>query len=144
MAALRSPVVMIHGNPSWSFYYRRLVEGLRSSYRTIVPDHIGCGLSDKPDDSRYDYILESRIADLEALVEQYRRSGFGYLPYSADHPEFGLTLSSPRWVAAKLEALPRVRLLNWEEGGWGMQDVITLKRHGWTDGSLTNFVQLST
>src|SRR4051794_10566676 len=63
------PVVMVHGNPTWSFYYRRLVEGLRASYRTIVPDHIGCGLSDKPDDSRYDYTLESRIADLEVLLD---------------------------------------------------------------------------
>ena len=44
------PVVMVHGNPTWSFYYRELVEALRGSYRTIVPDHIGCGLSDKPDD----------------------------------------------------------------------------------------------
>ena len=69
------PVVMVHGNPSWSFYYRGLVEGLRSSYRTIVPDHIGCGLSDKPDDSRYDYTLESRIADLEALVEHLELDG---------------------------------------------------------------------
>jgi haloalkane dehalogenase len=62
------PVVMVHGNPTWSLYYRGLVEGLRSSYRTIVPDHIGCGFSDKPVDSRYDYTLERRIADLEALV----------------------------------------------------------------------------
>ena len=48
---------MLHGNPTWSFYYRNLVLGLRDTYRTIVPDHIGCGLSDKPDDSRYDYTL---------------------------------------------------------------------------------------
>src|SRR5690348_18398211 len=47
------PVVMIHGNPTWSFYYRRLVEALSPSYRTIVPDHIGCGLSDMPGDDRY-------------------------------------------------------------------------------------------
>jgi haloalkane dehalogenase len=69
------PIVMVHGNPTWSFYYRRLIEGLRSSYRTIVPDHIGCGLSDKPDDSRYDYTLESRIADLEALVAHLEPGG---------------------------------------------------------------------
>ena len=47
------PVVIVHGNPTWSFYYRDLVRGLRERYRIIVPDHIGCGLSDKPDDSRY-------------------------------------------------------------------------------------------
>ncbi len=44
-------VVMLHGNPSWSFYYRNLVRELRSTHRVIVPDHIGCGLSDKPADS---------------------------------------------------------------------------------------------
>lgn len=63
------PVVMVHGNPTWSFYYRRLVEALSPSYRTIVPDHIGCGLSDKPDDSRYDYTLQSRVDDLEGLLD---------------------------------------------------------------------------
>src|SRR4051812_50003304 len=69
------PLLMVHGNPTWSFYYRGLVEGLRDSYRTIVPDHIGCGLSDKPDDSRYDYTLESRVADLEALVDHLGLDG---------------------------------------------------------------------
>ena len=38
-------VVMVHGNPTWSFYYRNLVLGLRGEMRCIVPDHIGCGLS---------------------------------------------------------------------------------------------------
>ena len=50
-------MVMVHGNPSWSFYYRNLVLALRDRYRCIVPDHIGCGLSDKPGDDRYDYTL---------------------------------------------------------------------------------------
>jgi haloalkane dehalogenase len=63
------PVVMLHGNPTWSFYYRNLVVGLRDTYRCIVPDHIGCGLSDKPDDSRYVYSLRQRVSDLEALLE---------------------------------------------------------------------------
>ncbi|HTU92155.1 MAG TPA: fatty acid CoA ligase family protein [Gemmataceae bacterium] len=63
------PLVMLHGNPSWSFYYRNLILGLRDDYRTIVPDHIGCGLSDKPDDSRYEYSLRQRVADLEALLD---------------------------------------------------------------------------
>jgi pimeloyl-ACP methyl ester carboxylesterase len=63
------PLVMVHGNPSWSFYYRNLVAGLKDRYRCIVPDHIGCGLSDKPSDDRYDYHLEQRVDDLEALLE---------------------------------------------------------------------------
>jgi haloalkane dehalogenase len=63
------PVVMVHGNPTWSFYYRNLVFALRDTHRCIVPDHIGCGRSDKPDDSRYDYTLKSRVDDLEALLD---------------------------------------------------------------------------
>ncbi|MCL1036749.1 alpha/beta fold hydrolase [Shewanella submarina] len=61
-------VVMVHGNPSWSYYYRNLVTELSPLFRCIVPDHIGCGLSDKPDDSSYDYHLEQRIDDLDALL----------------------------------------------------------------------------
>jgi pimeloyl-ACP methyl ester carboxylesterase len=63
------PVLCVHGNPSWSFYYRNLVNELRRDHRVIVPDHIGCGMSDKPGDERYEYTLERRVADLEALVD---------------------------------------------------------------------------
>ncbi|OEG72066.1 alpha/beta hydrolase [Shewanella colwelliana] len=63
------PVVMVHGNPSWSFYYRNVVAALSATHQCIVPDHIGCGLSDKPDDSGYDYTLKNRIDDLEALLD---------------------------------------------------------------------------
>jgi haloalkane dehalogenase len=60
---------MLHGNPTWSFYYRNMVKGLCSSYRTIVPDHVGCGLSDKPGDDAYDYVLRQRVDDLDALLD---------------------------------------------------------------------------
>ena len=63
------PVVMVHGNPSWSFYYRDLISQLRSSHRVIAPDHIGCGRSDKPNDDYYDYTLSTRVADLGKLVD---------------------------------------------------------------------------
>jgi len=60
---------MLHGNPTWSFYYRNLVQALSPRYRCIVPDHIGCGLSDKPPDDRYDYRLASRIQDIGTLID---------------------------------------------------------------------------
>jgi cis-3-alkyl-4-acyloxetan-2-one decarboxylase len=63
------PVIMVHGNPSWSFYYRNLVKALSQDHRCIVPDHIGCGFSDKPGDDRYDYTLSRRVADLEKLID---------------------------------------------------------------------------
>lgn len=62
-------VLMLHGNPSWSFYYRNLVLALRDSHRCIVPDHIGCGFSDKPGDDKYDYTLPQRVDDLDKLLE---------------------------------------------------------------------------
>ncbi|MCK4767639.1 MAG: alpha/beta fold hydrolase [Desulfobacula sp.] len=62
------PVVMVHGNPTWSFYYRHLIQTLSPDFRTIAPDHIGCGFSDKPDAKTYHYTLESRIKDLDTLI----------------------------------------------------------------------------
>ncbi len=69
------PLVMVHGNPTWSFYYRNLVLALRDQYRCIVPDHIGCGMSDKPGDDRYSYTLESRVNDLETLLDSVKVTG---------------------------------------------------------------------
>ena len=73
-------VVMLHGNPSWSYYWRTLVAGLSDKYRCIVPDHIGMGLSDKPDDylaskPRYDYTLQSRVDDVAALLRHLGITG---------------------------------------------------------------------
>ena len=64
------PVVMVHGNPSWSILFRRLIDDLRDSHRVVALDHIGCGLSAKPDDAAYDYTLESRVDDLELLMDR--------------------------------------------------------------------------
>lgn len=47
------PVVFLHGNPSWSFLYRRPVSALSDDYRCIAPDFLGFGLSDKPADWGY-------------------------------------------------------------------------------------------
>jgi cis-3-alkyl-4-acyloxetan-2-one decarboxylase len=63
------PLVMLHGNPTWSFYYRNLVKAFRAEYRTIVPDHIGCGKSDKPQIDAYPYTLAQRVKDLERLLD---------------------------------------------------------------------------
>ncbi len=63
------PVVMVHGNPTWSFYYRALVKALSPHFRTVVPDHMGCGLSDKPDSVSYPYRAANRVEDLQALLD---------------------------------------------------------------------------
>lgn len=63
-------VVMVHGNPTWSFYYRGLVKALSGRFRCIVPDHIGCGLSDKPQD--FSYRLADHIDNLECLLDSLK------------------------------------------------------------------------
>lgn len=59
-------VLMLHGNPTWSFYFRELVKSLAPTRRCIVPDHVGMGLSDKPAGDHY--TLARRIDDIAALV----------------------------------------------------------------------------
>ncbi len=59
-------IVMVHGNPTWSFYYRRLIALLSRENRVIAIDHLGCGLSDKPQD--YNYCLQNHIDNLSSLV----------------------------------------------------------------------------
>jgi cis-3-alkyl-4-acyloxetan-2-one decarboxylase len=65
----RPTLLMVHGNPTWSFYWRDLVKALSPQWRCVVPDHIGMGLSDKPGDDTYEYTLERRVEDLDKLVD---------------------------------------------------------------------------
>lgn len=59
-------MLMLHGNPTWSFYYRNLITAFRGTHRVVAPDHLGCGLSDKPQD--FDYTLANHIANVTRLV----------------------------------------------------------------------------
>lgn len=60
------PLLFVHGNPTWSFYWRSLIAAFRGRYRCVAVDHIGCGLSDKPAD--YPYTLSQHIENLKHLV----------------------------------------------------------------------------
>ncbi|MCG6950608.1 MAG: alpha/beta fold hydrolase [Acidobacteria bacterium] len=90
-------VVAVHGNPTWSFYYRDLVKELRDQFRVIVPDHMGCGLSDKPEDGAYDYTLSRRVEDFSKLMEDCDLDGVNLvvhdwggmigLAWAVRHPE---------------------------------------------------------
>jgi pimeloyl-ACP methyl ester carboxylesterase len=92
------PVLMIHGNPTWSFYFRSLIRSLSSRFRVIAPDHLGCGLSAKPKTTHYDYSLRSRINDMEAFIDYlglrkkitlvvHDWGGIIGLAYAVKHPE---------------------------------------------------------
>lgn len=60
-------LLFVHGNPTWSFYWRTLIEPLSEHYRCVAVDHIGCGLSDKPQD--WSYHLEDHQKNLARIIE---------------------------------------------------------------------------
>jgi haloalkane dehalogenase len=101
------PVLMVHGNPTWSYYYRHLVLALRGNHRCIVPDHIGMGLSDKPDDSRYRYTLDSRVADLDSLMAKLEPSQ----PVTLIAHDWG-GLIGLAWALKHPQRIARIVLLN--------------------------------
>ena len=61
------PVLMVHGNPTWSFYYRHLIHAISETHRALAVDHVGCGLSDKP--QSYAYTLAQHTDNLLELIE---------------------------------------------------------------------------
>lgn len=63
-----SPLLMVHGNPTWSFYWRNLITAFRPHHRVVAPDHIGCGLSSKP--QQYRYCLQQHIDNLRQLIRE--------------------------------------------------------------------------
>lgn len=89
------PLLMVHGNPSWSFGYRQLIAQLSSRYRCIAPDHIGFGLSDKP--ASWSYRPEEQARNLAALIDHLNLSGLNLivqdwggpigLSYALEQPE---------------------------------------------------------
>lgn len=90
-----APVVMVHGNPTWSYLYRHLVKQLRSEYRCVALDHLGFGLSDKPAD--WSYLPADHAANLTALIEDLELKDITLvvqdwggplgLAYAVAHPE---------------------------------------------------------
>lgn len=61
-------VLCVHGNPTWSFTFRSVLQELNSDAHVIAVDHVGCGLSDKP--QKYSYTLAQHVENLVALIER--------------------------------------------------------------------------
>lgn len=59
-------LLLVHGNPTWSFAWRNLIKAFSTHYRVVAIDHIGCGFSDKPEN--YPYRLAQHVANLERFV----------------------------------------------------------------------------
>lgn len=106
-------LLMLHGNPTWSFYFRELIRAFSEDHRVVAIDHLGCGLSDKPE--TYDYRLEARIAHVERLVDAlslrdltlvvHDWGGAIGMGYAVRHPE-----QARRFVVFNTAAFPSERI----------------------------------
>ncbi len=99
-------LLCVHGNPTWSFYYRRVIERFSPRHRVIAIDHLGCGRSDKPPRRDFPYTLAAHRDNLIALVDHL----------SLQH----ITLVAHDWGGAiglsamlcRIDRLARIVLLN--------------------------------
>jgi len=98
------PILMVHGNPTWSFYWRNLIVPLREQVRAVAVDHIGCGLSDKP--QAYTYNLTQHTDNLIHLIEALDLQNLTLVAHDWGGP-IGL-----RAVLALRERVERIILLN--------------------------------
>jgi haloalkane dehalogenase len=62
------PVLLLHGEPTWSFLYRKLIPRLARVARVVAPDYFGFGRSDKPVEHGW-YTYDRHYASIERLVE---------------------------------------------------------------------------
>ncbi len=62
------PIVCLHGEPTWGYLYRNFIPPLSKTHRVIVPDHMGFGKSETPQDREYS--LKAHVENLAALIEE--------------------------------------------------------------------------
>lgn len=119
------PVVMLHGNPTWSFLYRDVIRGLSDSYRCIAPDYVGFGLSDKPTEWSYlprdhaatvaDLLAHLDLDDVTLVMQDY--GGPIGTSWAVDHPERVRALVPMNTWAWPLDGNLRARLFSATVGG---------------------------
>ena len=123
------PVLLLHGNPAWSFLYRELIRGLRDRYRCIAPDYPGFGLSRAG--PGYGYTPAEHAAVLERFVEQLDLQGVTMMvqdwggpigfAVATRHPErFSAFVIGNTWAWPKADPVTRVAscLLGGPLGGY--------------------------
>lgn len=60
-------LLLLHGNPTWPFFYRKLIAHFRHFYRVIAPSPVGLGLSSRP--QKYNYTLKQHAKNLSYLLK---------------------------------------------------------------------------
>ena len=93
------PVLLFHGEPTWSFLYRKVIPQLAGAARVLAPDYFGFGRSDKPVEAEW-YSYDSHYASVERFVEELDLRGLTLVVHDWGGPlGFRLAVERPESVA---------------------------------------------
>lgn len=123
--------LLLHGNPTWGFLYRKFIERLSKNYRVIAPDHAGFGRSDKPRDPRW-YTLDRHVGNLAKVLDALDAQrvvpvvqdwggpiGMGWATRHPDQVAGVVVLNTAAFVRDPPVKLPLLfKLLVLGKGGW--------------------------
>lgn len=110
------PIVLWHGNPTWSFLYRDIIVALRDRFRCVAPDYLGFGLSDRPDG--FGYKIDEHARVMGEFVDHLGLDG--YLTMGQDW-------GGPISMAVAVERAERVRGVILGNTWFWPADVLTTK-----------------
>ena len=110
------PLLLCHGNPTWSFLYRNIITALRSQFRCIAPDYLGFGLSERP--PGFGYKVDQHAQVIGELVDHLELDG--YLTMGQDW-------GGPISMAVAVERADRVRGIALGNTWFWPIDVLTTK-----------------
>lgn len=101
-----SPVLFVHGTPSWSFEFRHLIGALRATHRCIAPDLLGFGLSERPRD--FAYSPEAHAGALHEFVDTIGLDRFTLVAH-----DFGGPISLPLALEGRVTRLVLINTWMW-------------------------------
>ncbi|MEM9586462.1 MAG: alpha/beta fold hydrolase [Planctomycetota bacterium] len=99
-------ILCVHGNPTWSYYFRSVVDRFKDRYRVVAVDHLGCGRSDKPPEDQFGYRLSDHRDNLIKLIQQLDLTRVNLLAH-----DWGGAIGLAAMVRCQ-ERVSRIALLN--------------------------------
>jgi haloalkane dehalogenase len=114
-----NPILFLHGTPTWSFLYRKLIKELSTTNRCIAPDHIGFGLSDKPE--TWEYNIRDHTKNLDSLLEKLNLDNITLVIH-----DFGGPIGFP-WALENVDKISKIILFNtWM---WSQEEEAIFKKN---------------
>lgn len=105
-------ILFVHGTPTWSFEYRHLITALSRTHRCVAPDHLGFGLSERPEN--FSYTPEAHAGMLAEFVDRLGLARFTLVVH-----DFGGPIGLPLALG---DASPVTRVVMLNTWAWPVDD----------------------